>query len=256
MTVFVRGAGRPSIHTNAVPSEKNFLDLMQKEHSTFIADFSVQGRPAYLSHQETLSFWQRLLIRAHLPLVFSLGFNPRPRVSLSLPRSVGVQSDCERLCVQVMTEGFCVETARRRLESLLPCGFVLTQTFVVEGKAAFYPASATYRFTLSDPPDESRQRHLQYCIEQTHSAEPILLMRLMEKGRQRPVDIRPFVEEVSLNGQVIETVCAIRGEGTVRMDELMRWLSIEPQELAEPIRRVAVRWVLTTNHLQGEHNRL
>lgn len=229
---------------------------MQKEHSTLIADFSVQGRLAYLSHQETLSFWQRVLIRAQVPLVFSLGFNPRPRVSLVLPRSVGVQSDCERLCAGVETLRFCLEASRSAIETLLPPGFVLTAVTAAAGRAAFYPAAASYRFTLSDPPDAARQRHLEYCREQTQSAEPIVQERFLDKGRHRSVNIRPFIDSLSLRGQAVEAVCVIGGQGTVRMDELLRWLAVEPQELAEPIRRTAVRWVADTNHLQGVYTAL
>jgi radical SAM-linked protein len=213
---------------------------MQKEHSTLIADFSVQGRLAYLSHQETLSFWQRVLIRAQAPLVFSLGFNPRPRVSLPLPRSVGVQSDCERLCALVQSERFDRAACGRAIADLLPPGFVLRDVTAAEGKAAFYPAAVTCRLTLASPPDAARQRHFEHCIEQTQTADPIIQERLLDKGRRRTVNIRPFIELLSVCGQVVEAACVIDGQGTVRMDELLRWLAIEPQELAEPIRRTAV----------------
>lgn len=229
---------------------------MQKEHSTLIADFTVQGRLAYLSHQETLSFWQRVLIRAQVPLVFSLGFNPRPRMSLALPRSVGVQSDCERLCAGVETERFCLEASRSVIETLLPPGFVLTAMTAVPGRAAFYPAAAAYRFTLTDPPDAARQRHFNYCIEQIHTAAPIEQERFLDKGRRRCVNIRPFMESLTIQGPIVEAICVIGGQGTVRMDELLRWLAIEPRELAEPIRRTAVRWVADTQHLQGVHTAL
>ncbi len=75
----------------------------------------------------------------------------------------------------------------------------------------------------------------------------------MEKGRQRPINIRPFLENLTCRGQGIEAVCAFRPEGTVRVDELMRWLGLGPEDLAESVRRVAVQWVSNTNNLQGVH---
>jgi len=224
---------------------------MQTEYLTFIADFKVQDRFAYLSHQETLSFWQRVVVRAQLPLVFTQGFNPRPRLSLPLPRSVGVQSDCERLCVLVAAEGFSAAAARNAIEPLLPEGCTLISTDTAVGKIAFHPASVTYQFTLALPPDETRQAHLQYCILQTQAGDPICLSRHMEKGRQRPVDIRPFLEALSCQGQSLRAVCLVRQEGTVRVDELMRWLAVGPQDLAESVRRTEVQWVFKTTNLQG-----
>jgi radical SAM-linked protein len=227
---------------------------MQKEYVTFIADFTVQDRFAYLSHQETMSFWQRVLVRAQVPLIFSLGFNPHPRLSLPLPRSVGVQSDCERLCAIVAADGFCAQAARDMIEPLLPEGCTLVSAVSATGKAAFYPVSVTYRFMLRSVPDAIRQEHLQQCRVQIQRCESITLSRHMEKGRQKPINIQPFIEGLSWQGQTIEAVCSFRPEGTVRVDELMRWLALGPEDLAESVRRVAVRWVSKTNHLQGVHH--
>ena len=80
------------------------------------------------------------------------------------------------------------------------------------------------------------------------------MFRRMENDRQRPINIRPFVETLSYQGSAVQAVCAIRPEGTVRVDELMRWLELEPHDLAEPVRRIAVRWVSNSNHFQGEYN--
>lgn len=226
---------------------------MQTEVLTFIADFKVHGRFAYLSHQETLSFWQRVLTCAKVPVLYSKGFNPRPRLSLPLPRSVGVQSDCERLCAAVAAEDFCPEAAGRAVAALLPEGCTLTGTNAIPGKAAFYPVSATYQFTLSAAPDAARRDHLEHCIKQLTTNEPVVQLRRMENNRQRPVDIRPFLEGFSRDKTLIQTVCAIRPTGTVRIDELMHWLGLEPCDLAEPVRRIAVQWDCHTNQFQGEN---
>lgn len=225
---------------------------MQTEYLTFIADFKVQGRFAYLSHQETLSFWRRVLVRAQLPLIYSQGFNPHPRLSLALPRTVGVRSDCERLCALMAAEGFCGQSARRRIDPLLTDDCVLIATDTAPGKVSFYPVSATYQLTLVQRPDAPRQSHLESCMTQARTSEPIMLMRHMEKNRQRSIDIRPFLEDVCQSGRIVQVRCAIRPQGTVRVDELMRWLAIEPSDLAEPVRRIAVRRVTNPKHWQGE----
>ena len=43
--------------------------------------------------------FQRACVRAGVKVAYSQGFNPHPRMSLVLPRSVGVESDDEILCL-------------------------------------------------------------------------------------------------------------------------------------------------------------
>lgn len=49
----------------------------------------------FISHLDIIRLWQRALRRAGIPLAYSEGFNPRPRISLAAPLSVGITSDAE-----------------------------------------------------------------------------------------------------------------------------------------------------------------
>ncbi|MBN1844663.1 MAG: DUF2344 domain-containing protein, partial [Sedimentisphaerales bacterium] len=44
--------------------------------------FDVEGDLRFLSHRDTLRCWQRALTRATVPLRYSQGFNPHPRLVL------------------------------------------------------------------------------------------------------------------------------------------------------------------------------
>jgi len=46
----------------------------------------------YISHLDLMRLWQRALRRADMPLVYSQGFSPHPRLSLAAPLAVGVTS--------------------------------------------------------------------------------------------------------------------------------------------------------------------
>ncbi len=59
--------------------------------------FRIGGLLRFLSHAETLRVCQRACARAGIPVKHTMGFNPHPRLSLPLPRSVGVESDDELL---------------------------------------------------------------------------------------------------------------------------------------------------------------
>ena len=59
--------------------------------------FEKKGNSVWISHLDLMRLFQRAFKRAGLPLTHTQGFNPRPSVSIALPLSVGVESNCELL---------------------------------------------------------------------------------------------------------------------------------------------------------------
>ena len=59
--------------------------------------FEKKGNAVWISHLDLMRVFQRSFKRAGLPLTHGQGYNPRPQVSIALPLSVGVESDCELL---------------------------------------------------------------------------------------------------------------------------------------------------------------
>jgi len=49
----------------------------------------------FISHLDLMRLWQRALRRADIPLVYSQGFSPHPRLSLAAPLAIGVTSSAE-----------------------------------------------------------------------------------------------------------------------------------------------------------------
>ncbi|MSQ33103.1 MAG: DUF2344 domain-containing protein [Dehalococcoidia bacterium] len=49
----------------------------------------------YLGHLDLFRLWERAFRRSGLPLAYSAGFSPHPRLSMAAPLPVGVTSECE-----------------------------------------------------------------------------------------------------------------------------------------------------------------
>jgi len=49
----------------------------------------------YVAHLDLMRLWHRTLRRAEVPIVYSQGFSPRPRLSMAAPLAVGVTSEGE-----------------------------------------------------------------------------------------------------------------------------------------------------------------
>ena len=217
---------------------------MQEKRQTLIADFAIQGRLAYLSHQETLTMFQRSLLRAGIPVVFSGGFNPRPRLSIALPRSVGTQSRAERICVVLTTDRkIDSEEVKHQLVTQLPKDCDLLEVLCVEGKCSFHAHTVRYVFTLVEMLMGEQSHHLAACQADVEKGRRIEVRRYRAKRKiQEPFDISPYVEKMQFSGNVIDISCRVSQEGTVRIDELMQWLRLEAGQLKEPIHRTEVQW--------------
>ena len=59
--------------------------------------FTKLDEAIWISHLDLMRLFQRAFKRSGLALTHTQGFNPRPSVSIALPLSVGVESDCEML---------------------------------------------------------------------------------------------------------------------------------------------------------------
>jgi len=54
---------------------------------------------ALISHLDLMRFWERALRRAGIPLAYSQGFSPHPRISMAAPLALGVTSEAELMDV-------------------------------------------------------------------------------------------------------------------------------------------------------------
>ncbi len=80
-----------------------------------------EGDAAYLSHRETVRAMEMALRRSGIPLVFSAGFSPRPRMSFSPALPLGVAAEAEYLEVAV-EEGADLAGLEERMNGVLPQG--------------------------------------------------------------------------------------------------------------------------------------
>lgn len=90
------------------------------------ARFEKKGNAIWISHLDLMRLFQRAFQRAKFPLKHTQGFNPRPTVSMALPLSVGVESNCELMDFEL--EGIEIsadEVCRKLNEKLIPGVHVL-----------------------------------------------------------------------------------------------------------------------------------
>ena len=82
----------------------------------------IVGGARYLSHLETMNAWLRTLRRAEVPLVYSQGFHPHPKVAFSSARPVAEASLGEYMDI-TLNKRVDPEALLKRLQETVPAGF-------------------------------------------------------------------------------------------------------------------------------------
>ena len=98
--------------------------------------FSKSGRAIWLSHLDLMRTMQRAFLRAEYPLKYSEGFNPHAQISILLPLSVSVSSECELMDFQLKEDVDLIEMPQR-LTSVMPEGIVVHEVYPSEAKAKY-----------------------------------------------------------------------------------------------------------------------
>lgn len=208
--------------------------------------FGIEGNLRFLSHQETMAMFQRSLVRAGVKVAYSQGFNPRPKMSLPLPRTVGVESFDDMLCVSV-SDDFDVEAVDEVAEKIartLPGGCSINSVSIRRGKFSRQASSATYVFPVGDIAlDESFQLRVENLAAAVKAGEQMLVERWAGKDKKkRSKDVGGFIESIEIEGDGLVVKSRISDAGSIRVDEVMHLLEIEQGHLSGAIVRKSVQW--------------
>lgn len=183
----------------------------------------------YISHLDMMRMWERALRRARVPLAYSHGFNPQPRIALAAPLPVGVTSEGELMDV------FLVKSISRReflerVEPQLPAGVRVLEIDEVsvnepslQSRVRFADYQVTLRSNLTRDAVEDRIRRLL-------SAKEVFRERRRDT-RVRRYDLRPLVKSLAVKAwnaeQCLEMRVVNSPSGAARPDEVLAELGVE-----------------------------
>ena len=183
----------------------------------------------YISHLDITRMWERVFRRARLPLAYSQGFSPHPKISIAAPLALGVTSQAERLDVE-LDRRIAPAYVLRLISPELPEGF---QVLGVEDVPAQWRALqaavrfAEYRVTLHGELDGDE---LAARIAGVLEAAALPRERLRDREVRR-YDLRPLIDhlwlESSLPGEAVLGMRLRTDEhATGRPDEVLAALGL------------------------------
>ena len=209
--------------------------------------FKVRGNLRFLSHAETVNLFQRDCVRAGIEVLYSQGFNPRPKMSLPLPRTVGIESDDDLLSLRLLHAPSESEVSdyqsqiKARLSSQLPEGCELLSVRTIREKTSFEPVAAKYILTVQR---KYINEKLKSRIDRLLASESLDMerQRFPKNSKFKNVDVRPFLRSIELDGRSILVDYEITSSGSIRVDEILKLLELDVEMLAKPVRRTGVKW--------------
>lgn len=95
--------------------------------------FDKYGEMRFISHLDMLRFADRLLKKAHIPMKYTQGFHPRPKISLGNPVSLGTEAFNELMDIE-LSEMMTNEEVMERMNSVAVPGFKVTKVETIEDK--------------------------------------------------------------------------------------------------------------------------
>lgn len=199
--------------------------------------FNVKDEMRYLSHRDTLRLLGRALARARIPVRYSQGFNPHMRMSLPLPRSVGMSSQAELLVVELQ-EPYSPERIYGALSDQLPTGISLRGVKAIAAHEAAHPVWARYQITLGGKVDRAAVDRRLVNFHRSNS------WRVHRPGQGRhpakDVDLKTSVTELHRQEDNLVCVIDVKGSPVARVEELLAALEINKAGQVKEIRRTEV----------------
>jgi radical SAM-linked protein len=163
--------------------------------------FSKHGKVRFVSHRDVARAFERAFRIEQLPLAFTLGFAPRPKVSFGLALSVGHESDAEYLDFE-LREAIDPEGLPVRLSDALPEGLEVTGAARLVDRAPALQEAVSlveYRVTACDADDRVVGADpLQLAVDRARLS-PALPVTRTRKGRESTDDVKPAIRTIELS---------------------------------------------------------
>lgn len=153
--------------------------------------FSKSGPLRYTGHLDLHSIWERTIRRAGLPLAYTQGFRPGPKIQLASALPLGIIGRAEIVDLWLLDEAAVGGREAQALQSAAPPGLgILSLEQVDERSPALQTqvVSAEYEVTLLDSPDEA--------LLKERLAALLGAASLPRERRGKAYDLRPLIESL------------------------------------------------------------
>jgi radical SAM-linked protein len=201
--------------------------------------FGKQGDMALLSHLDVMRLFDRVVRRASLPVAYTNGFHPSPKIAVASALALGATSSGEIVDFE-LTESVEVDIFHQKLAQELPPDIPIYRVEQVDLKA---PAAnklleqVEYLITIAAS-SEVTPAQWQTWIEAINIRDEILWEQTTKSGKTQIINLRSRLFElelISANNNETESTAVLRYVGSCRQDGLL----LRPEQVLSMLEIVA-----------------
>ncbi|MGQ9505783.1 MAG: TIGR03936 family radical SAM-associated protein [Thermogutta sp.] len=185
--------------------------------------FSKSGDLRFIGHHDLVRALERLFRRAQLPLAFSQGYHPKPRISFPLALALGIEGHNEVLELELSEALSGEEILARLAEHAIPGLQFLSVEVIPPGAAKARVERVVYEIFVP----EDRLHVAQAQIDELCHRSELLLER---PGRNSPRDYRSQLENLDLENNRLRMVIRVEPNGSIHPREILRLLGLDNLE--------------------------
>ncbi len=165
--------------------------------------FEKTGKAIYISHLDTMAMFPRIFLRANLRVKFTQGMSPHAYVSIALPMSVGMSSQCEILDFALEESEAIPEELPDRLNRYFPSGLRVREAYESDRKIKelrYLRCAVTLEY--DNGVSDIAKDQLSMLFQQ----DEILIKKKTKKGLI-DTDIRSLIKEISVERINSQELC-------------------------------------------------
>lgn len=163
--------------------------------------YSKVDEARFLGAKEVSHLFARAVRRARLPIAYSQGFHPLPRISFGPALPMGIESEEEFVDLE-LSEQLAADEVGSRLDAELPRGFRVRRAEAIELRATSIDADIRafrYRVALESLPREKQRLEFITACLSAYQRAAMFPLRKHSRSGEKLVDAKQFVASVALS---------------------------------------------------------
>jgi len=205
--------------------------------------YAVDSPLSYVSVLDMGRLWERMLRRADLPLAYTQGYHPHPRIYFAAPLPVGYSSECELLDVMLAQPIPPIDLLRALLRQA-PQGLTVVSAEGVPVKTSSPQSTMETAHYVVDIESPASREGVRDALAALLGRETIILKRY-RRGRMVDYDMRRLIRDLTHVSERagchrVEMVLKCGSQGSGRPERIVAELNIPTGNVS--IHRTRLIW--------------